>query len=82
MSAFDALLARLEQDPVYSGIPMEELVLHVLGWLSHAHNGLEPSEAAELLTVHGITPDPETARDSVNLVFRQLRAGTNDPGAL
>ena len=74
VSAFDALLARLEQDPVYSGIPMEELVLHVLGWLSHAHNGLEPSEAAELLTVHGITPDPETARDSVNLVFRQLRA--------
>ena len=74
LSAFGALLARLEQDPVYSGINMKELALHVLGWLSHAHNGLEPQEAADLLCDHGIAPDPETARDSVNLILRQLRA--------
>ena len=74
LSAFDALLARLEQDPVYSGVPMKELVTHVLGWLSHSHNGMEPQEAADLLVEHGIADDPETARDSVSLIFRQLRA--------
>lgn len=71
--AFDGLLARMETDPGYSPVPPKELTVNVFGWLSHAKNGLEPEDLAELLVQYKHAAAPEEARDSVNLLLRQLR---------
>lgn len=72
-TAFDSVLRRLESDPPYETVEMDNLTQHVFGWLSHAQSGLEVSQIAQMLAQHGAAPDRETAADLVNLVFRQLR---------
>ncbi|MBQ9002581.1 MAG: DUF4062 domain-containing protein, partial [Eggerthellaceae bacterium] len=72
-TAFDGLLRRLESDPLYSHVPMKELVAHVFGWLAHSKNGLEPQELAGLLVNAGLAETIDEARDSVSLLLRQMR---------
>ena len=72
--AFNGLLDRLETDPMYSSVPPATLAVHLFGWLAHSKNGLEPGELAGLLVANGLTKTIADARDSVNLMLRQLRA--------
>lgn len=71
--AFNGLLQRMETDPGYSPVPPKALTANVFGWLSHAKNGLEPEELADLLMLHGYAASKEDAQDSVRLLLRQLR---------
>jgi WD40 repeat protein len=73
VKAFGAVLARMENDPAYSGVAPEVLLPHVLGWLAHSRYGLAVEELSDLLIREGLTNDPETANDAVYLVLRQLR---------
>ena len=71
-TAFDAVLERLETDPMYSEVNAHDLAVNLFGWLSHSKNGLEPRELAGLLAHAGLAAGDD-ARDSVNLMLRQLR---------
>lgn len=73
-TAFESMLKRLENDPIYSAIPSKELTANFFGWLSHSKNGLQPEELAGLMQKFGFSYNEHDARDSVNLMLRQLRA--------
>ena len=73
LSAFSAMLARLESDPDCDGFSMKALAPRVFGWLAHARNGLAPRELAALLVQNGAADNEETARDAVYVLLRQLR---------
>ena len=73
VTAFDAMLRRIEGDAPVAGIPMEALARNVFGWLAHARYGLEVRELSRLLRQGGVCGDDETAADAVNVLVRQLR---------
>lgn len=73
VTAFDAMLRRIEGDAPLSGISMGVLAENVFGWLSHTRYGLEVRELSELLQQRGLCADGETAGDAVNVLVRQLR---------
>ena len=73
LSAFEAVLERIEKDPAYSAVEPLKLVPHIFGWLTHSKNGLSVTELAELLLKSGLTEDYQAAFDAVQLLLRQLR---------
>ncbi len=77
LSAFAALLRRLESDPAYSPVPPERLVPRVLAWLAHARTGLTAEEVADLLVREGLLPDDDSGRqgavEAVHGLLRQVR---------
>ncbi|HPF86854.1 MAG TPA: DUF4062 domain-containing protein, partial [Candidatus Limiplasma sp.] len=73
VSAFSAVLARLEHDPAYCQVSMEALTENVFGWLCCTPSGLSVEELAQLLVRFGVAADRDAANDAVNLLFRQLR---------
>ena len=73
LTAFNAMLSRLENDQSFSDISMKKLVSSVFGWLSHSRYGLSAGELAELLVQHGDAGDTAAAQDAVYILMRQLR---------
>ncbi len=73
LSAFDAVLDRIENDPAYSVIEPSVLCVHVFGWLSHAKSGLSAEELTQLLLRAGLSDNRQAAGDAVQLLLRQLR---------
>ncbi|NLZ99602.1 MAG: DUF4062 domain-containing protein [Clostridiaceae bacterium] len=73
LSAFDAVLNRLEHDSSYSPISPDVLTANIFGWLSHSKKGLTIQELTGLLIHHKLTDDHEKAADAVHLLLRQLR---------
>ena len=73
VSAFDAMLHRIEGDAPISGVSMAALARNVFGWLAHTRYGLEVRELSELLQQGGVCRDGETAADAVHVLVRQLR---------
>lgn len=73
LSAFDAVLDRIESDPAYSAIEPAVLSAHVFGWLTHSKNGLSADELTQLLLKANISGSRQAAYDAVQLLLRQLR---------
>ncbi|NLT15434.1 MAG: DUF4062 domain-containing protein, partial [Clostridiales bacterium] len=73
LSAFEAMLARIENDPAYSAVDPNVLVAHIFGWLTHSKNGLSAEELTDLLLKAKITDNRQAANDAVQLLLRQLR---------
>jgi hypothetical protein len=73
LTAFDAVLSRLERDSAYTSIAPRQLVPHVFGWLSHSRHGLSVDELSTLLVREGLSDNLTDARDAVYPLVRQLR---------
>lgn len=73
LTAFDALLARMEGDSSYTGVPNDVLIPHMFGWLAHAKNGLSVNEIAGLFSFCGLAADPEEVASDILVILRQLR---------
>jgi WD40 repeat protein len=73
LTAFDAMLSRMERDPAYSSLSPRVLLPHVFGWLSHSKHGLSVDEMSELLVREGLANNLADAHDAVYFLVRQLR---------
>ena len=73
VTAFDAVLRRMETDPPYAAVSPDLLVPHIFGWLTHAQQGLSAEELAALLVRSALLGDISEAREAVAVVLRQLR---------
>jgi WD40 repeat protein len=77
VSAFNAVLARLERDPAYSAIPPGEAVPLLFGLLAHARRGLSVEELTDLfvqvLDLKTTEEAGKAAADTVHLFLRQVR---------
>ena len=77
VSAFTAVLNRLENDPAYSPIDPKQAVPLMFGLLAHARFGLSAGELCSLLRqVLGLGENPgqqQATSDTVQLYLRQVR---------
>lgn len=72
VTAFKAVLARLEEDPAIEGPPNDTLVPRLFGWLAHARYGLRDDEIGMLLRQDGVA-ETDAAQRAVQGILRQLR---------
>ena len=75
VSAFEAVLRRLETDPAYSAIAPTQTAPLIFGLLAHARRGLSINELTDLLVGNADTialPRSEV-QDAVHLFLRQVR---------
>ena len=73
VSAYDAVLKRLEEDIAYTKISSAVAIPNIFAWLSHSRMGLSPDEIAQLMLQKGITSDTVEALETVYQIIRQLR---------
>ena len=79
VSAFDALLRRLETDPAFTQLSPQSFVPLLFGLLAHTRRGLALNEIVDLIMsnyagqVGSTVPSREEVQDAVNLYFRQVR---------
>ncbi len=77
VSAFHAVLERLETDPAYSAIDPKQAVPLLFGLLAHARHGLSVEELTGIFVQALKLPDNNDARqdaaDTVHLFLRQVR---------
>lgn len=73
VSAFDAMLNRLETDPAYSSINPKEAVPLLFGLLAHSRQGLSVDELSDIF-VQVFAVNKLTARDTIHLYLRQVRS--------
>ena len=77
ISAFDAVLRRLENDPAYSSLDPKETVPLIFGLLAHARQGLSVDELVSLLIQALELKEEELSRqaaeDTIHLYLRQVR---------
>jgi WD40 repeat protein len=77
VSAFNAVLARLERDPAYTTIPPSEAVPLLFGLLANARSGLTVEELAGIFTqtldLEDTPQAREAAADAVYFFLRQTR---------
>ncbi|OGO13986.1 MAG: hypothetical protein A2Y53_06425 [Chloroflexi bacterium RBG_16_47_49] len=77
LTAFEAVLRRLETDPAYSSIDPQKGVPLLFGLLAHARQGLSVDELGSLyiqaLKLKGDEPSCQAVKDTVNLFLRQVR---------
>jgi Domain of unknown function (DUF4062) len=72
LSAFEAVLRRLENDPAYTQLDPKVAVPLLFALLAHARQGLSVEELSELFVqVKGV--DNQAARDTIHLYLRQVR---------
>jgi WD40 repeat protein len=77
VSAFDAVLQRLENDPIYSPIEPKIGISLIFGLLSHARHGLSEEELFGLfiqeLRLENTPSNNKDIRDTIRLFIRQVR---------
>ncbi len=77
LSAFDAVLRRLERDPAYCPFNPQEAVPLLFGLMAHARQGLSVNELTGLfLQALNLEDDQENTRqasDTIHLFLRQVR---------
>jgi hypothetical protein len=77
ITAFEALLKRLETDPAYSAVEPKRVVPLLFSLLAHARHGLSADELTDLaiqaLALEQDDQSREAAADAINLFLRQVR---------
>jgi hypothetical protein len=78
VSAFQALLKRLETDPVHVKVEPADLVPLMFGLLAHARGGFSIEELTDLITADfhrtGDSVSPVDIQDALHFFFRQVRS--------
>ncbi len=72
ITAFEAVLRRLETDPAYSPIDPKQAIPLLFGLLVHARRGLSVDELSEIF-VQVLEEEKQNAIDTIHLYLRQLR---------
>jgi WD40 repeat protein len=72
VSAFDAVLRRLENDPAYSSIDPQNAVPLLFGLLAHARQGLSVEELSEIFS-QVLEKDTQSTVATIHLYLRQVR---------
>jgi WD40 repeat protein len=73
VSAFDAILKRMENDPAYTKLTPAVALPHIFGWIAHSRYGLKIEELAGLLLHEKFTVDRDETHELIQLILRQLR---------
>ena len=73
VTAFEAIMARMESDPAYTSVTPAIALPHIFGWIAHSRYGLSVDEMADLLAREKPAYDKDDALDSIYLILRQLR---------
>ena len=73
VTAFHAVLSRIESDPSYTRLSPQISIPHIFGWLAHSKYGLSDGELIDLLIKEGLTDNRDDAQDAIYLILRQLR---------
>ena len=74
LSAFDAMLSRMENDRMYDMLPPEKCVPLVFGLLAQSRDGLSYEELAACLTAYFPEAAHGTCSGSIQICLRQVRA--------
>jgi len=74
VSAFDAILGRMENDPAYTHLKPAIALPHIFGWLAHSRYGLSVKELSDLLILENLTSNTDESFDVIYLIMRQLRS--------
>jgi len=73
VTAFNAILARMESDPAYTKLTPAITLPHMFGWITHSRYGLSIDELADLFIREGLATERTDALDAIYLILRQLR---------
>jgi WD40 repeat protein len=72
VTAFGAVLKRLENDPAFTSIPPETTVPLFFGLISHARVGLSENELIDLY-IREVSFEKDAITDAIRLLLRQMR---------
>jgi WD40 repeat protein len=73
VTAFGAILARIESDAAYTKFTPAVALPHLFGWIAHSRYGLRIDELADLSVREKLTDNKTDALDAIYLIMRQLR---------
>lgn len=73
VTAFHAILQRMEDDPAYTKLKPQKALPHIFGWIAHSRFGLSAEELTALLIRARLTDCKNEAEDVIALAIRQLR---------
>jgi WD40 repeat protein len=73
VTAFDAVLTRIENDPAYITLDPKIAVSHLFGWIAHSRYGLSVNELAELLVRERLCHSNSEVYEVIHFIIRQLR---------
>jgi WD40 repeat protein len=73
VTAFNAILARMETDAAYTKLTPAVMLPHLFGWISHSRYGMSVDELADLSVREKLTDSKADAFDAIYLILRQLR---------
>jgi WD40 repeat protein len=73
LTAFEAVLDRMESDAAYTKLTPAIMIPHMFGWLSYSRYGLSVDELAEISVRENLTDNKADALDAIYLILRQLR---------
>jgi WD40 repeat protein len=73
VTAFNAILSRMESDAAYTKLTPAVMLPHLFGWIAHSRYGLSVDELADLSLCEKLTDNKADAFDAIYLILRQLR---------
>ena len=73
VTAFTAILERMESDPAYTEVKPSDSVPHIFGWIAHSRYGLSVDELSDLLLRENLAETKAGAESAIFLILRQLR---------
>jgi WD40 repeat protein len=73
VTAFDAVLTRIENDPAYTTLNPKIAVPHLFGWIAHSRYGLSVNELAELVVREQLCHSNSEVYEVIHFIIRQLR---------
>jgi WD40 repeat protein len=73
VTAFNAILARMESDAAYTRLTPAVMLPHLFGFIAHSRYGLSVDELAEISVREKLTDNKSDAFDAIYLIIRQLR---------
>jgi WD40 repeat protein len=73
VTAFNAILSRMENDAAYTKLTPAVMLPNLFGWITHSRYGMSIDELAEISVRERLTENKADALDAIYLIFRQLR---------
>jgi len=73
VTAFSAILSRMESDPTYTSLTPNITLPHLFGWIAHSRYGMSVEELADLFISEDLAETRTDALDAIYLILRQLR---------
>jgi len=74
VTAFKAILERIESDPAYSKFKPAAALPNIFGWIAHSRHGMRVEELVDLTIKENLTDNKMEAFEVIYLILRQLRS--------